>query len=176
MYPFLKFSKTMLMARSRPKLALEDPSILQFRVGLSDIDLFMELNNARFFNYMELGRWDYIYRTGVLQVMRKQNWGATVGGSSIRFRRRIPFLSRFTLTSEMICHDGRWFYVKQETYLEDKICSSALMKVGFTSKEGLVPASEALKLFDRPDWGSQMPEWVTAWLEAESMRPWPGNS
>jgi len=166
----------MLMARRRPKLALEDPGILQFRVGLSDIDVFMELNNARFFNYMELGRWDFIYRSGVLHIMRKQGWGATVGGSSIRFRRRIPFLSRFKLTSEMICHDGRWFYIKQETFVKGKICSSALMKVGFTSKNGLVVASEALKLIDRPDWGKQVPGWVKAWSEAESQRPWPGDS
>jgi len=175
MYPFLKLSKVMLGARRRPKLALEDPSILQFRVGLSDIDVFLELNNARFFNYMELGRWDYIYRTGVLKIMRQQNWGATVGGSSIRFRRRIPYFSKFTLTSEMICHDSRWFYVKQETFIKDKICSSALMKVGFTSKNGLVEANEALKLFERSDWGAHLPEWVKAWSEAESLRPWPGK-
>jgi acyl-CoA thioesterase FadM len=175
MFPFLKLAKTLLAARRRSQLALEDPGIVTFRVGLSDIDLFGELNNARFFNYMELGRWDFIQRCGVLQIMRQHKWGGTVGGSSIRFRRRIPFLSRFTLKTHMICHDGRWFYIKQETYRHDKICSSALMKVGFTSKEGLVAATDVLKFLERPDWGNEMPDWVKAWSEAESKRPWPGD-
>lgn len=54
--------------------------------------------------------------------------GVAIGGASIRYRRRIPFLTKFTLTTELICHDGRWIYFLQETHVKGKICSSALMK------------------------------------------------
>jgi YbgC/YbaW family acyl-CoA thioester hydrolase len=175
MYPYLKLVSTILRAKRRPAMTLEETSVLKLRAGLSDIDPFMELNNARYFNYMEMGRWDYSYRTGFWQMMRKQKWGVAVGGSNIRFRRRIPFLSRFTLTSQLICHDGRWFYFLQETHRDNKICSSAVMKVCVTSKGGIIPIDNVLKLMGRSDWQPDFPDWVTAWQEAESQRPWPSD-
>ena len=173
MYPFLKLTATLIKANYRPKLNLEDKRVLKLRAGFTDIDMLLELNNARYFTCMELGRWDFSYRVGFVGLMKKHKWGASAGGASVRFRRRIPFLGKFTLTTQLICHDGRWFYFLQETHRKNKICSSALMKLGVTSKHGLVPASEVLKNIDRDDWGKDIPEWVIAWIEAESKRPWP---
>jgi YbgC/YbaW family acyl-CoA thioester hydrolase len=175
MYPILKLTSTLFRAKYREKLTPQDKSIIKCRAGLMDIDVFLELNNARYFNYMELGRWDYIYRSGFLSMMKEKKWAATVGGASIRYRRRIPFLSRFTLTTQLICHDGRWFYILQETYMKDKICSSALMKVGAVSNKGLVSTEEIMHYLNFPDWKPAIPQWVNAWIEAEGLRPWPGN-
>lgn len=173
MYPFLKLLTTLIKAKFRSKLSLEDKSVLNLRAGFTDIDMFMELNNARYFTYMELGRWDFAYRVGFIRLLKKHKWGIALGGASVRFRRRIPFLAKFSLTTQLVCHDGRWFYFLQETYRKDKICSSALMKIGITSKQGLVPATDVLGYIDRDDWGADIPNWVTAWSEAESKRPWP---
>jgi len=176
MYPFVKLAFTVLRARRRPPLAFEDESVLHCRVGLGDIDPFFELNNARFLNYMELGRWDYSQRVGFVREMRRRQWGIAVGGASIRYRRRIPFLHRFTLVTRFVCHDGRWFYFLQETHSRGRICASALMKVGATTKEGLLPAPEVLATLGREDVEANVPAWVAAWIEAEGQRPWPSQS
>ena len=102
MYPVVKFAALLFGARFREKLTLQDSSVLHYRVGLTDVDMFGELNNARYLTYMELGRWDYSYRTGFIDLMKAKKWGVAVGGASIRYRRRIPFLSRFTVTSTLI--------------------------------------------------------------------------
>ena len=175
MYPFLKLSATLIRAVFSPKLKLEDKGVLKCRAGFTDIDMFSELNNARYFNYMELGRWDFSYRVGFVSMMKRHKWGIAVGGASIRYRRRIPLLRKFILTTQLICHDKRWFYFLQETYLGNKICSSALMKAGVTSKHGLVPATEVIKTFDREDWNPEIPAWIAAWVEAEGQRPWPSE-
>ncbi len=175
MYPLLKLTKTLVAAKFRTKLDLEDKSVLTFRASLMDIDIFTELNHARYLNLMELGRWDYSTRIGFISIMKQNKWGIAVGGASIRYRRRIPFLAKFTLSTQFICHDGRWIYFLQETHRNTKICSSALMKVGITSKQGLVPATEVTKAFHRPDFGTEMPDWVNAWIEAEGQRPWPSG-
>ncbi len=174
MYPYLKLAPTLLKARRQPRLDVEDTSVLQFRPGITDIDIFGELNNARYFNYMELGRWDYSYRIGFVDVIRQKKWGLVVGGASIRYRRRIPFRKKFTLTTKVICHDNRWFYFLQETHIGEQICSSALVKAGASSKDGLVPATEVAIALGKEGWGEEMPDWVQAWVEAESQRPWPG--
>lgn len=173
MYPFIKLTTTLIRARFRSKLSPEDKSVLSLRVGFTDIDMFMELNNARYFNYMELGRWDFSYRIGLISLMKKYKWGIAVGGASVRYRRRIPFLNKFTLTTQLICHDGRWFYFLQEMHRKNKICFSALLKAGVTSKNGLVPAPEVIKHLGREDWNPDIPKWVSAWIDAEGQRPWP---
>lgn len=176
MYPFIKLGRTLLKAKRSEKLDLAGRSVLDFRVGLLDTDIFLELNNARYFNYMELGRWDFTYRVGFYQLMKENRWGVAVGGASIRFRRRIPTLKKFSLSTQLICHDGRWFYLLQETHRGDKICSSALVKVCATSKEGLVPASEIVAHFPGHEAFANVPDWVSAWIEAEGKRPWPGKN
>ena len=174
MYPYIKLAITLIKARNRSKLEIEEKSVLHLRAGIADIDIFGELNNARYFSMMELGRWDYSYRVGFVDLMHKNKWGIAVGGASIRYRRRIPFLKKFILNTEMLCHDDRWFYFLQETYIGDKICSSALVKAGVTSKNGLVPATEVAIALGKEGWGEEMPEWVKAWIVAEGQRPWPG--
>lgn len=175
MYPFLKLTMTLARARFRSPLRLDDESILILRAGVTDIDIFMELNNARYFTYMELGRWDLSYRVGFVSLMKERKWSAVMGGASVRFRRRIPFLSTFNLTTKLICHDGRWFYVLQEIHQDGKICSSALVKMGVTSKKGFIPAPDVTKALDKEDWNPNFPEWVNAWIDAEGQRPWPVN-
>lgn len=54
----------------------------------------------------------------------------------------------------------------------NKICSSSLMKVCVTSKQGLVTATEVINDFNSDDFSEDMPEWVKAWIEAGRQRPW----
>jgi len=175
MYPFLKVFTTLAKARFRSKLNVEDTSILHLRVGLTDTDMFMELNNAFFFKYMDLGRWDYSYRVGFLSLMKKRKWGLAVGGVSVRFRRRIPLFRKFSLSTQLICQDGKWLYFLQETHSKNRICSSALVKIGITSRDGLVKAPDVAKAMGADKWGTDVPSWVTAWIEADSQRPWPSD-
>ncbi len=122
---------------------------------------------------MELGRWDYSYRVGLISLMKKHKWGIAVGGASVRYRRRVPLFSKVTLTTRLICHDSRWFYFLQEIHKNDTICFSALIKAGVTSKNGLVPATEVIKYLGSDGWNPDIPEWVSAWIDAEGLRPWP---
>ena len=173
MYPYLKLATTLLRARSRSKLEIENTALLDSRVGPFDIDAFGELNHARQIMYMELGRWDFSLRVGFIEMMRKHGWGITVGGISVRYRRRLPLLSPFRVTTRVLCHDSRWFYFLQEILRDDQICSSALVKAGVVSADGLVPAPEVLEVAERPDWGHEIPAWVSEWISAEGHRPWP---
>ena len=175
MYPIFRFASTLLKAKFRKRIEFHEKSIVSFRVGLTDIDMFLELNNTRYLTYTELGRWDYSQRVGFLKLMKSRNWGVAVGGASIRYRRRIPLFRRFTVTTELICHDGRWFYFLQEFHRQETICASALMKVCAVSEDGLVPSAEVIKNMEQT-LPSDVPDWVMAWIAAEGQRPWPPST
>jgi len=44
------------------------------------------------------------------------------------------------------------------------------------SKKGLVPAAEVMQEFPDTKWSGELPDWVTAWINAESQRPWPNSN
>lgn len=173
MYPYIKLLSVLTKSRFRSNLKLNDSCSIKFRVGITDIDLFMELNHARYLSLMEIARWDFSSRIGLLGFMKKNKWGLVVGAVNIRYRRRIPLFAKFELTTKMICHDGRWVYLLHEFYRGNKICASALIKAGVTSKEGLVNAPVVAKAMGQDNWGDEVPEWVNAWIKAEGQRPWP---
>ncbi len=50
MYPFIKLLTTLIKAKYRKKISLHEKSVVHFRAGITDIDMFMELNNARYFS------------------------------------------------------------------------------------------------------------------------------
>ena len=108
--------------------------------------------------------------------MRRRGWGFSIGGISIRYRRRLTLFNTFEVTTQLLCHDGRWIYLLQEIIRDGQKYSSALVKAGVVSKAGLVPAPEVLAALERTDWNPQMPTWVSAWIEAEGQRPWPAKT
>ena len=91
MYPYLLTLRTIYQARRRPKLNFDDTGIVHLRAGLLDIDHYGEVNNGRQLTLMDLGRYDLGVRGGLMELISKKKWGFAVGGSSIRYRRRIPF-------------------------------------------------------------------------------------
>ncbi len=172
MYPYLKLLLTLRRARKSAPLQVDDTSVIEYRAGLGDIDVFGELNNARQLVYFELGRWDFSQRVGFIPIMRRNRWGLVVGGASVRYRRRVPFMHKFTVTTRMLCHDQRWFYFLQEIHRNGEICTSSLMKAGVIAKTGLVAATEVVAAMGQAGWGDEIPGWVQAWIDAEGERPW----
>ena len=176
MYPYLLTLRTIFQARRRSPLKFDETGIIQLRAGIFDIDHYGEVNNGRQLTLMDLGRYDLGVRGGLMTLISNNKWGLAVGGSSIRYRRRIPFGKKYELRSRLAGHDGRWFYFQQEMWCGDKICSSALVKAGVISKQGLVPATDVIKKLPVSDWVGDLPDWIQAWIDAESQRPWPtGN-
>jgi acyl-CoA thioesterase FadM len=150
----------------------EEESILAVRVLIGDIDIYPELNNGRHLTMMDLGRMDLAQRTGLLKIVHDHKWGFAVAGASVRYRHRIRAFTRFRLHTKVIAADERWFYFHQNTIRKGRIHSSALVRAGITSEEGLVPVKKVLEAWGKRDWNPGMPEWVKAWSEAEELRPW----
>ncbi|KPL13359.1 MAG: hypothetical protein AMS26_14785 [Bacteroides sp. SM23_62] len=172
MYPYLRLFQILIKARFGPSMNVNDASVLKLRVFLGDLDFYPELNNGRHLTLMDLGRLDLAMRTGLMRTVRKQKWGLVVAGASVRYRHRLKAFKRFQLHTRIVAIDARWFYFHQSTIRKGNIHSSALVRAGITSKQGLVPVKKVLDALGVSDWNPGMPEWVKAWSEAEELRPW----
>ena len=167
MYPYLSTLRVIWNARQKSPIKLNESSTITLRAGFLDIDNYGEINNGRQLTLMDLGRYDLGVRVGLMDLVKAKKWGLAVGGFSVRFRRRIPWLHKFELRSRVVGHDGRWFYFHQETWCKDQICSSALIKAGVISKAGLVPAPEVIEALPKQTWDQELPQWVQAWVDID---------
>ena len=64
----------------------------QFRPGFGDIDVYPEVNNGRHFVFCDLARYDIAFRIGLFRYVRKNKYAFVIGGSTMRYRKRLaPF-------------------------------------------------------------------------------------
>ncbi len=170
MYPYLRLVAVVVGAWRRPRLGFDDEGVLRLRVWPTDIDVYPEVNNGRHLTLMDLGRFDFALRSGLMRIAHARRWGFVVAGASVRYRHRLPPLRRFTLHTRLVGRDQRWFYFQQLLRREGRICSSALIRVALTRTGGLVPTAEVMEAVGAPGWGPELPHWVSAWTAADEQR------
>lgn len=172
MYPYLRLVKLFATKISRKELRINDEGSLKMKVCLVDIDPFMELNNGRHLTMMDFGRFDLALRSGLLKVVRQKGWGLVVAGASVRYRHRLKLFQKYTLTSQIVGYDEKWFYFHQKTVRNGKIHSAALIRTAVTSSKGVVKSHDVLDAMGYDIIDYTVPEWVLAWAKADELRPW----
>lgn len=175
MYPYLRLVINQFKAKQKVKF--EHPfmiSKLPMMVQLSDIDLFMEMNNGRYLTLMDIGRFDVGARLGLFKVLKRNNWGLMVGAVSSRYRNRFRLFQKFTLNTKMLYFDDRWFYFHQ--WFEGKsgkIHASFLVRTAVTSKDGLVPTSKVVEQMSYPidviHKHNQSSDWIQKWEQSDEI-------
>jgi len=173
MYPFIRLIKETWKFRSAPELPIFGEHVSHHICWPQDIDFWVELNNGRTLTLYDLGRIPLARRTGLLNVLRKNSWGLTVAGSSVRYRRRVRPFQRVEMRSRLAGMDGRFFYVEQSMWRAAECTSHALYRMAVTDQNGIVAAPKVLSAMGRTQIMPVLPDWITAWCDAENLRPWP---
>lgn len=173
MYPFVRLLSTLYRAARAEKIEPTAASTTTFYCMPWDIDLFLEMNNGRILTLYDLGRFDLSIRTGLSEILRKNNWGLVVAGGSVRYRKRIRAFSKVTMRTQMVAVEDRWVYIAQSMWLGDVPASSILLRTAITAKGKALHTDELKRAFAVEDIALEPEGWVKAWVEAEDERPWP---
>ncbi len=173
MYPVIRLAKEMLIHRRKPRLGLFDTHVSHHLCWPQDIDVWMELNNGRTLTLYDLGRMVLFQRTGVIDVMRRNHWGGTVAGSSVRYRRRVRLFHRVEMRTRILGWDDRFLYLEQSMWRNGEATSNALFRNAVTSVNGMVPMAVAAAKMGHHEPSPALPDWVQGWIDADASRPWP---
>lgn len=173
MYPIIRFIKEMTLAAGRSRLGLFDTHRSRHICWPWDLDPWMEMNNGRTLTLYDLGRLPMMWRAGAMSEMRRQGWGMSVAGASIRYRRRVRVFNRFTMTSRILGWDNRFLYVEQSMWRGGEATSSILCRMAITDENGIVAPAKLAKAMNVPTDSPELPEYVRNWIDAEATRPWP---
>lgn len=174
MYPLIRMFWQLFKHRNAPPLAPTDTHVSRHVCLPWDIDLWMELNNGRTLTLYDLGRIPLAMRAGLVRVLKKNRWGLTMAGASVRYRRRIRMFETVEMRSRAVWWDARFIYLEQSMWKTNGECANHIVyRSAVTGKNGIVPPDEVMAALGQPVERPAAPEWVTAWIEADAKRPWP---
>ena len=173
MYPFVRMAKELFKYRHAPALDVTGTHVSTHVIWPWDLDPWRELNNGRTLTLFDLGRLPLIVRTGLAAGVRGRGWYITVAGTNVRYRRRLTVFTRVEQRSRCIGWDGRFFYLEQSFWRGSECASHMLLRAAVASKAGIVPPAQVAEALGHDAVSPDLPAWVTAWAEADALRPWP---
>ena len=173
MYPFIRLGHQLIRNRRLPPLAIGETHVTSVRVWPIDLDIFRELNNGRILTLMDLGRFGLFLRLGIPGRLKANGWYGTVAGTAVRYRRRITAFQKLELRTRVAGWDDRFTYFDQALWRDGECCAHAVIRTAIVGKNGIVPAAEAAVGLGFPAESPELPDWISAWAEAERVRPWP---
>ena len=148
MYPYLRYTKSIVDAvianKKGHSLDFADTSAVDIRCSVTDIDPMMEMNNGRILTVYDIGRTDFIIRTGLGRRLLKNRWSMVVAGSTIQYRKRIRLLDKVTIKTHIVAIDERWIYLEHSMWVKGKPCSSTLLRTGVTAKGRVIETKRVL--------------------------------
>jgi acyl-CoA thioesterase FadM len=78
MYPYIRYTKSIVNAvianKKGRSLDITHTSEVAIRCSLTDLDVMLEMNNGRVLTIYDIGRNDFIIRTGLGRMLLKKRW------------------------------------------------------------------------------------------------------
>ncbi len=140
----LRLWYTLATGLVRPRLGVLDECRVKLRVWPNDLDVNLHMNNSRYLLAMDLGRWDYGLRAGVLQPAFRKRWFPVVGSETLRFRRALDPFQRFELATRVVGWDEKWWWFEQRFEVGRELYAVGRVKALFRGRQGNVPTAALL--------------------------------
>jgi len=173
MYPIIRVFKEVFKAKRMEPLHPLGSHVSHHRCWPQDIDTYMEMNNGRILTMLDLGRIGLAQRVGLLDALRKNSWGLTMAGASIRYRKRIRPFVKFRIVSKAVGWSERFFYLEHTIWIGDQCAVQALFRAAVTDTNGIVDPARVFAAVGLDQPSPEKPAWVQAWIDADNTRPWP---
>ena len=139
MYPVIRMAKEFWVNRHVAPIKLGEFHISRHMCWPWDLDLWLELNNGWTLTLYDLGRLVLAKRSGLLSLLKRQRWGMTMAGASVRYRRRVRMFERFDMYSRGLCWDDRFFYIEQSIWKKNGECAGHIVyRSAFVDKKGII--------------------------------------
>ena len=140
-----------------------------FRVLPTDLDLFGHMNNGRYLQIMDVARFRWMLRTGVVSNLRRHNWRVVLGGTVTRHRAALRLFARYRVRTRLISVDERWFIFEHAFYdARERLVASSLCRAAVLDADGWLTTETVLQWID-PDASFPAPDaHVASWLQADS--------
>lgn len=159
----------------KPKIAdICAPAYLKLVVCPNDLDFNMHMNNGRYLTIMDLGRLDLIVRSGLFQIMMQQKSVPILASASIRYRLSLDPFQTYTLQTQILGWDQKWFYIEQRFIMgsgpkQGEVAAIGLVKGCFFNNQSksTIPSADVLSAIGHSSPSPLLPPHIIDWQKAE---------
>ena len=156
-----------LRARGKPMREPRDVGRIRLRVLPTDCDVFFHMNNGVYLTVQDLGRLDWMLRTGTWGRMRAQRWNVVAARVSISYRRSLDLGASYVLETRLLGTDERNFFMEQRFVSDGQLCAQGFVVGRFLGPDGPVPMAEVQAAWPEIDaFRDEAPAWVREWADA----------
>jgi len=161
---WLRLIKVMLGALFARRIGILSTSRITLRVWPNDLDFNGHVNNGRFLTLADLGRIDFMVRTGSLGVARKHRAIPIVADAMAKFRRDLRPFQRFVLESRVVGWDEKWIFLEHRFIVEGRVIGVVAIKGVFRNRAGTLPPRLLLNELGQPgESAPALPDWLLGW-------------
>ncbi len=167
----LRVAVVLLRELFKPRIQPTDTHEMNFRAWPWSCDFNMHVNNAQYLYFMEFGRWAFTLRSGLLRRVYAQKVQLLVAGCSLLYRRPIMMFRRFTVRTQVVAADERWFYFVQELVdHRGQVATRAVLRGMARNRDGVMNAERAFgtSAFPSPEDSSELQSFAS--LAREHLR------
>lgn len=167
---YLRLLEVLIRCWMSPRVGPLEISRLPMWVRPWDCDANLHMNNGRFMTVMDLGRLHLMGRAKVFGLLLRRRWFPVVSAADIRFMRPLRPFERYTLETEVLAWDDRWFYMEQRFITGRGIVAQGRIKGGFFHEGRSVAPIELLRVagIERPS--PLLPEAFARWAALHTGR------
>jgi len=144
---YLRMLPVVLRARLR---ATSTPSPIvsrvRSRVRLDQIDANVHMNQARYADVFELGRADWMVRSGCWGTWRRQGINPVVANQRIEYRRELRPWQRFTIDTRPLAVEGRLLHLQSHLLVGRKVHALGDIRILFIGPDGVLAPAEVAPL------------------------------
>lgn len=144
---------------------LLDEVEINYRALPSDCDINLHLTNSRYLAFMDLARTWMTERLGLFKVVMKNRWFPIVNATAITYIRDIKPLQEFTVATQLVGWDHKYFYIKQTFKSERGLHAVAYVRGVFKKKGGIVSVEELLEAAGFDGEAPELHEEIVHWKE-----------
>jgi acyl-CoA thioesterase FadM len=148
------------------RAGLFDTTVLHLRVLPNDLDFNGHVNNGRYLTLGDLGRIDYVMRTGAAKVALRLRAMPIVGDAVAKFRRDLKPFERFTLHTRLLGWDEKWTYMEHRFVRAGRVVGVVTMRGLFRSATGPIAPSTLLAAMGMEQSSPALPAWALTWSQS----------
>lgn len=116
---WLRLGAALLISRFRSKIKIADTIDLPVWIWLTDIDVSIA-NHAALLTILEVGRIDFMVRSGFFRMAREKKWYFPMSTISVKYYRPLKAFKKVTLSTRVSYIDHQWIYLEQKIWSKGK--------------------------------------------------------
>ena len=135
----------LLRARFAPRhTPVTAPSVLKYRVWLTDQDMFLHMTNSRYLSFSDLGRINLFTRAGLSKVLKAKGWKTEICGQSMTINRMLKAPKRFLLQTQIHGWDDTFLVLGQRFLRNARNHAGVVTLLALKDKNGASVAPQDL--------------------------------